>query len=127
MATDDPSRFRHGSPGNRTMPETRARYDGVRPRHATCPSCSYRIGGVPIEGGCLTCPECGTLINFELTAPPARLRPRSSLVIIVSLCFLAVAILAAGVFNSLAIFLLFGVAGVGGTLALIAVRRWCLA
>lgn len=41
-------------------------FDGLRPKNAVCLQCGYLLGGVPIEGGAVVCPECGHENRFEL-------------------------------------------------------------
>ncbi len=43
-------------------------FDGVRPRHAICHHCGYQFGGLEIQGGEITCPECGRTTRFELVS-----------------------------------------------------------
>ena len=47
-------------------------YDGVAPRNAQCPHCGYLTGGVPIENGVISCPECGGEIRFAFPTVPVR-------------------------------------------------------
>jgi len=46
-------------------------FDGLRPKNALCTSCGFHFGGIPIHGGQITCPECGTPVAFALV-PPRR-------------------------------------------------------
>lgn len=74
-------------------------YDGVRPSNAVCPSCHYRFGGIPIQCGQLTCPECAHAFSFVL--PPRRNTPWPSVRRSALLVPLAAVVLAAGALTML--------------------------
>jgi hypothetical protein len=42
------------------------RLDGAAPRNAECVHCGFLLGGIPIRGNAITCPECGREVVFEL-------------------------------------------------------------
>jgi hypothetical protein len=46
--------------------------DGISPRNAVCTHCGFHLGGIPIKGVRVTCPECGKPVVFELTSPATR-------------------------------------------------------
>ncbi|GEM_PF-1264360 len=53
--------------------------EGARPKNAVCLKCGYLFGGIAIEGGVVTCSECGEKNRFELPEVrrkqwPARIR-----------------------------------------------------
>lgn len=73
-----------------------SRYDGVRPKHAVCPSCGYQFGGIPITHGQLTCPECAHTFSFQDMTHPSRRTPRPKLGITIGVVLLAGASIALG-------------------------------